>query len=306
MKYFDGSNWSSDMAVSDISDSQDAGFPHIKSIGGNKAMILYSENVAGNNTELRYKIYDETTHSISAAKTIVAQNIFNSNYVLVSSGTGEIRAVTIHKAVGPDRDVLNIYDYDIASDTFTLSSNIYEVPANAGGLFKRIDMDCNFDGDCAVIYTDFLAQTNSFLEYNPTTGFGTPLIINEENPGFEPPTARFDPNGNLHVVWSDYRFNDGQGFDEREVIYEKGVNTNLGVNDNPVANISVYPNPSKGTFTINTQETFTLEIVDILGKRLDTKTINGTTQITTNLSAGTYFLRFSNENNSQVKKLLVE
>ena len=56
MKYFDGTAWSSDIPVSDITDAQDAGFPHIKSIGNNKGMILYSEKVASSNTELRYKI----------------------------------------------------------------------------------------------------------------------------------------------------------------------------------------------------------------------------------------------------------
>lgn len=306
MTYFDGSNWSSDLAVSDITDAQDAGYPHIKSIGNNKAMILYSENVASSNTELRYKIYNEDTHTLSDAKTVVAENIFNSNYVLVATDAGQIMAITIHKETAPDRDVLNIYDYDSATDTFTLSTNIFEVAANAGGLLKRIDMDCNNEGDCAVIYTDFLAQTNSFLEYNPTTGFGSPLVINEENPGFDPPTARFDPNGNLHVVWSDFRFDDGQGFDEREVMYEMGVNTNLGTQPSSLAKIPVYPNPSKGLFTVAAQERLTMEIWDVLGKLLHTQILNGTTLINSNLTTGTYFLRFTNESSTQVQKLLIE
>lgn len=306
MKYFDGTNWSSDIPVSDITDAQDAGYPHMKSIGNNKGMILYSENVASSNTELRYKIYDETTHTISAAKTIVAGNIFNSNYVLVTASTGQVMALTIHKETGPSRDVLNIYDYDSATDTFSLSTNVYEVAANAGGLLKLVDMDCNGEGDCAVIYTDLLAETNSFLEYNSTTGFGTPLVINEQRLGYDFPSARFDPAGNLHVVWMDYRFDDGQGFDEREVFYEKGINTNLGTNTNSVSNISIFPNPSKGIFNVVAKGTYTLEIFDVLGKMLDQQTINGTTQINTRLSPGTYFLRFTNEDGTLVKKLLME
>ena len=305
MKYFDGTNWSSDIAVSDVTDNLDAGFPYIKSIGNNKGMIVYAEGAFGS-MELKYKIYDETTKTLSAANSITADNVFSNNYVLATSGTGEVMVLTIHKATGPSRDVLNVYDYDSAVDSFSLSTNVFEVSANAGGLLKRIDWDCNTEGDCGIIYTDFLAQTNSFLEYNTTVGFGTPLVINEENPGLDAPNARFDPNGNLHVVWSDYRFDDGQNFDEREIFYEKGVNTNLGVNSPSFSNISVFPNPSKGTFTINTNETFTLEIFDVLGKKLDTKTINGTTQVNKNLAPGTYFLRFTNEQATQVKKLLVE
>ncbi|SRX54796.1 T9SS type A sorting domain-containing protein [Aequorivita sp. CIP111184] len=305
MKYFDGNDWSSDIAVSDVTDNLDAGFPYIKSIGGNKAMLVYAEGNFGS-MELKYKIYDEATHNISEAKIIATENIFSNNYVLATSGTGDIMVLTIHKATGPNRDILNIYDYDSAADSFNLSSNVYEVAANAGGLLKRIDMDCNAEGDCAIIYTDFLAETNSFLEYNPTTGFGSPLIINEESPGLDAPNARFDPQGNLHVVWSDFRFNDGQGFDEREVIYEKGVNTNLGTDALSFTTISVFPNPTKGNFTIKTNETFILEIFDVLGKKLDTQNITGTTQIINNLATGTYFLRFINEQATQVKKLLVE
>lgn len=305
MKYFDGNVWSSDIAVSDVTDNLDAGFPYIKSIGDNKAMLVYAEGAFGS-MELRYKIYDEATHSISAAKIIATENVFSNNYVLATSGTGDVMVLTIHKAVGPSRDVMNVYDYDSAADSFSLSSNVFEVAANAGGLLKRIDWDCNAEGDCGIIYTDFLAETNSFLEYNPTTGFGSPLVINEENPGLDAPNTRFDPNGNLHVVWSDYRFNDGQGFDEREIIYEKGVNTNLGLNAPSLSNISVFPNPSNGAFTISTNDTFTLEIFDVLGKKLETKTITSTTQIDHNLTSGTYFLRFTNEQAVQEKKLLVK
>ena len=306
MKYFDGTAWSSDIPVSDITDAQDAGFPHIKSIGNNKGMILYSEKVASSNTELRYKIYDENTQTMSASKTIVAENIFNNNYVLVTSGTGEVMVLTIHKEVGPSRDVLNIYDYDSATDTFTLSPNVFEIAANAGGLLKLVDMDCNNEGDCAVIFTDLLAETNSFLEYNATTGFGTPLVINEQRVGYDNPSVRFDPNGNLHVVWPDYRFDDGQGFDEREIFYKKGINMNLGINTESLSNISVFPNPSKGIFNVTAEDTYTLEIFDVLGKKLEQKTIYGSTQINTNLSPGTYLLRFTNSQSTQVKKLLVE
>src|SRR5690606_23375604 len=199
MKYFDGTDWSSDIAVSDVTDNLDAGFPYIKSIGNNKAMLVYAEGAFGT-MELKYKIYDEATHTLSAANSITTTNVFSNNYVLATSGTGEVMVLTIHKEVGPDRDVLNVYDYNSTTDSFSLSSNIFEVSANAGGLLKRIDWDCNAEGDCGIIYTDFLAETNSFLEYNTTTGFGSPLVINEENPGFDAPNARFDPNGNLHVV----------------------------------------------------------------------------------------------------------
>lgn len=306
MKYFDGNDWSADIAVSNVTDGFDAGFPYIKSIGNNKAMIVYAENTGSGAMELKYKIYDETTHELSAAKIVSTENVFFNNYVLTTSGTGEVMILTIHKETAPDRDVLNIFDYDMTADSFSLSDNTFEVAANAGGLMKRIDMDCNSEGDCAVIFTDFLAQTNSYLEYSTVDGFGTPFVINEENPGFDAPTARFDPNSNLHVVWTDYRFDDGQGFDEREVFYEMGENQNMGTGEFLSSNISIFPNPSKGNFTIETKEAFKVEFFDVTGKLIDTKSISGTTQITHSFAPGTYFLRFKNEKGAQVKKILIK
>lgn len=307
MKYFDGTSWSSDIPVSDISDGLSAGYPNIKSIGNNKAMLIYSEVVSGGAMELRYRIFDEINYDLSESRLVTSNNIRSNNYTLVSAPTEDVMVLSVHKITSPDRDVLNVFDYDRTNDAFSLSSNVFEVAANAGGLMKRIAMDCNAEGDCAVIYTDSLIETNSFLEYNKTTGFGNPLVINEENPGMELPSALFDPLGNLHVVWSDYRFNDGQGYDEREVFYQKGINTNLGINDVTFANIAIYPNPTKGTFTIDSNQNYTLEIFDVLGSLIKTRMILQTsTQIDTNLTTGTYFLRFSNGQKSKVKKLLVE
>lgn len=306
MKYFDGNDWSTDIAVSDVTDGFDAGFPNIKSIGNNKALILYSENTGSGAMELRYKIYDDVTHEITPTKTIATENVFYNNYVLVTNGTGEVMILTIHKKNGPDRDVLNIFDYDIANDSFLLSENTFEMASNAGGLFKRIDMDCTSGSDCAVIFTDYLAQTNSFLEYSSVSGFGTPFVINEENPGFDAPSARFDPNDNLHVVWTDYRFDDGQGFDEREVFYEMGENLNMGTHEFFSSPITIFPNPSQGNFTIETSDSHKLQIYDALGRLIDSKMISGTTQINMTLSPGTYFLHFKHDKATQVKKIIVK
>lgn len=307
MKYFNGSNWSSDIPVSDLTDGLNAGYPNIKSLGDKKSMIIYAEGSTGGGTALKYRIYDEINNNLTEARLITSENIRSNNYVLATSSNDEVRIFSIHKKNAPDRDVLNVFDYDRTDDSFSLSANTFEMNANAGGLLKRIAMDCNSEGDCAVIFTDFLAETNSFLEYNKSTGFGIPLIINEENPGLDPPSALFDPNGNLHVVWTDYRFDDGQGFDEREVFYHKGVNRNLGINSVSSGKINIYPNPTKGGITIMAIENYNLEIFDILGRMVDKISITETfTQINTNLKTGTYFLKFWNENVSQVKRLIVE
>jgi hypothetical protein len=305
MKYFDGENWSADIPVSVENDGFDAGNPNIKSIGNGKAMILYAEKVDASNYELRYRIYDETTHGLSEPFVAAAENVNPGNYTLVSTGS-EIMFSLIHKATGPDRDVINIYNYDIENNNFTLSDNLFEAPANAGGLFKQADMDCKPDGDCGVLLTDYMEQTFSFMAYDSASGFGEPEIIAEQNPGFDKPNLRFDPDGNVHCVWSDYRFDDGEGYDEREVIYKMGINNLLDNNEVNFSPVRVYPNPSNGTFTVSADKNYRLEIFDLAGRLMKTENVSGMTNVNLSVPDGTYILRFTNGKDVQVKKLLVK
>lgn len=306
MTYFDGTDWSDDIAVSDINDGQDAGYPNIASIGENKAMIIYSEGPS-NAIQLKYRIYDETTNQLATPKVITSENIMRNNYALTVSPTGDIMILTAHKAPGNAIDILSVYDYDRTADAFSLNSETLEIPANAGQMYKNIAFDCNTNGDCAVVFCDYLTESCSYLEYSSETGFTDPTVIIEEKPDLiDAPTALFDAGGNLHVNWVDFRFDNGQGWNTREVFYKKGVNMSIGIDDQLFSSIAVFPNPSQGTFTIATQEAFNLEIVDVLGKVVHTETVSGTTQIHHKLPTGTYFLRFSNENDSMVKKLIVK
>lgn len=305
MKYFDGTIWSSDIPVSNITDAKDAGYPHIKSIGNNKAMIVYSEKNAGNAYELLYRIYDEATHDLSAPKTIASENININNYVLTTAGE-EVKVLHLYKQASPTKDVLKVYNYDTSTDAFNLSDNSIELDANAGGLLKRVDMDCMNNGDCGIVFSDFNEETNSFLSYNETEGFGTPIVINNEDPGFDTPNIRLDSQGNAHVVWSDYRNNDGSGWDEREVFYKMGENTTMNLNESDLSSVAIYPNPSKGIFTIDTQENFQIEIYNTMGKLVNEQNISGKSILNTTLPSGVYLLKLSNSNFTEVRKIIIQ
>jgi hypothetical protein len=68
---------------------------------------------------------------------------------------------------------------------------------------------------------------------------------------------------------------------------------------------SVYPNPSYGTFTLQTKETGVFEILDLTGRLLNAYTIrNNTETIHTNLPTGIYFIREKTSGTTQ--KLIVE
>lgn len=308
MKYFDGTSWSADISVSTENDGFNSGYPFIRSLGNGTAMILFAEQISGTEMELKYRIYNETTHTLSSENAITSQFIKAQNYVVSGSPNGEIKVFLIHKETDPSRDVINVFDYDSATDSFSLSTNVYEVAANAGSLTKWMDADCKSDGDCGVFLTDFSAENLSFMEYNSSTGFGTPEVIIEQNPGFDEPNIRFDSGGNVHAVWSDYRFNDGQGWDEREVFYKLGINDDLATSEVSTPTVQIYPNPSNGTFTVSYEKDkdYVLKIYDLSGRLLQTNSVKNKSKVSTPFSSGTYILKFLSGNDVHVKKLIIK
>lgn len=301
MTYFDGENWSADIPVSDTEDDTNAGFPYVGDLGNGKALVLYSEG-SGN---LKYRIYDSATHELSTPQTV--DDYFpGAPYVLTADGEGLARILTIRKAAGPDRDVLNLFEYDSDNEVFTLSDNQFEIESNAGGIGKRIAINCKNDDDCGVIFTDFDNQTLSYLPYEEENGFGNALIIANQDPQLDPPHARFDSAGNLHVIWSDLRNDGGGTYIDREVIYKKGSATTMGLIDFTAVQAEIYPNPTSGNFTISTTESLEVEILDIAGRRVDSFEINGTTELRKGLAAGVYFVKMKGENGILIKKLLVK
>jgi putative ubiquitin-RnfH superfamily antitoxin RatB of RatAB toxin-antitoxin module len=77
------------------------------------------------------------------------------------------------------------------------------------------------------------------------------------------------------------------------------------VNDIASKGISVYPNPSNGVFTVNANEVYNLQVLDLTGKVISTQVLNENGSVSIN-NAGVYFLKFSNANNSFVQRVIVK
>lgn len=307
MKYFDGENWSADIPVSAENDGFDAGIPMIRKLGqgdSSKAMIVYSERISDSAMELRYRIYDETTHELSEPQTISSGNIFSNNYAF-SSSESENLVLTIHKENSPPRDVLNVHAYDFTEEVFSLLPESYEMDANAGGLLKRIDMDC-VSGNCGIVYSDFLAHALTFLQFNRNEGFIGSEVIVQQNPGLDAPAVRMDEIGNVHVAWSDYRFDNGEGFDEREVFYKLGINELIATQEVDSTPFQIYPNPSNGTFHILTDGAHQLAVYDFSGRMVYSTSVSGASTVRTQLPPGVYALRLESKKGVQYKKLLIQ
>lgn len=306
LTYFDGTTWSPDIAVSEENDGFSTGHPYVRSIGNQKVMILYAESTGPQTRELKYRIYDEETHDLGPIQSIAAGGIANINYVLTNTSSGSVRLLVYYKIQGTNRDKIEIYEYDVAADSFEASSHSLELTTNAGGLMLRMDMDCNASDDCAIVYTNFLEESVSYLPLNQDGGFGEPLVLVEQEMSIDPPFTAFDADGNLHLTWADLRFSSGGPWNERDIFYKQGKNEELGITDFSTSKISVFPNPAKETVTISSSESYQMSIYDLTGRFIHSQEISGVQTVDLSLPTGIYLLKFINENEIKTTKLVVK
>ena len=113
---------------------------------------------------------------------------------------------------------------------------------------------------------------------------------------------------NLWIKWVD---NNDSGSNGMYAIdnFIISVNQVLGVNQNEISGLNMYPNPvSKGTLyiTSNSSEAKSISIYDILGKQvLNTKTSNNSVNVSS-LKAGSYIVKISEDGKTDTKKLIIE
>ncbi|HWS59332.1 MAG TPA: T9SS type A sorting domain-containing protein, partial [Flavobacterium sp.] len=86
--------------------------------------------------------------------------------------------------------------------------------------------------------------------------------------------------------------------------------SNLSLNDNSVnKKINIYPNPTTGLVTISNEDNLTIdkiEIVNVLGKTVATKTENTSQVDITSLSNGMYVFKIYSGENVSIKKIIKE
>ena len=85
----------------------------------------------------------------------------------------------------------------------------------------------------------------------------------------------------------------------------------VAIEENTVKTFSIYPNPSNGVFTVNSPETntYTIELINVLGEIISAKTVEGIINETFNMSdynAGLYFIKVSNGTSENVQKVMIK
>lgn len=87
-----------------------------------------------------------------------------------------------------------------------------------------------------------------------------------------------------------------------------GSTTTLGVNQNQIQGLKVYPNPvTNGTFYINTNADSTKEVVvyDVLGKQVVKTTTTNAVNVS-NLKGGVYIVKITEEGKTATRKLVIK
>ena len=231
MKYFDGTDWSDDILVSTPSDNLSATFPFVTSIPNNKAMIVFGEKTGNPDEEkvLKYRIYDEVLNTMTPIQTIPQTiHYLNSSRfkydIAQKDNDNVIIAIWENRGSSPYNDTIKCINYNISTDQFVMSDHKF-LSTTTGFWPKHLSVDCNSDGECAIIYTDTYLDNCNFFEFDEATGFSeVQVFCDEDVMAGEYPECKFDAAGNIHTVWADLRFDPPGGYVRREVFYEMGTN----------------------------------------------------------------------------------
>ncbi|MDG4715277.1 reprolysin-like metallopeptidase [Winogradskyella marincola] len=105
------------------------------------------------------------------------------------------------------------------------------------------------------------------------------------------------------------------GFDGEVEDYSINVINDLSIDDNELDNLSIYPNPNNGTFSIGfnprSGEDINVEVYDIRGRAIFTKAFNSTNRFDevirlSNAQSGVYLLNIFDGSYKVTKKIVVE
>lgn len=87
------------------------------------------------------------------------------------------------------------------------------------------------------------------------------------------------------------------------------VSTSIGINETAIGNVSVYPNPSEGMFTIDlgVNAKSTVEVYNVIGAKVVAKQFNSQTNSLdlTGFEAGVYFVKIATENGQITKQITI-
>ncbi len=244
------------------------------SVGGEIDLFI-SEYVEGSSNNKAIEIANFTGSTVNLSAYTIARNTNGgAAWGPALQLTGSITNQDVHVVAkgNADQAVLDLADQTSSADAMLFNGD------DPVGLFK--------DGELIDVFGYFneLAGTNAFD--NETY---------RRNESVEFPTTVF----NLTGEWTAFPNNTFDGLGTH--------NQTLNIQNFNTSEIKLFPNPVKGNIiNISTTKDLTVEIFDVLGKKLLTSKIDSNTnQITiSSLKKGVYLVRLNSDNGNTTRKLI--
>jgi hypothetical protein len=105
---------------------------------------------------------------------------------------------------------------------------------------------------------------------------------------------------------NDQSYGNGTAFGIRLLL---GDTWGVGLNENTLTGVSVYPNPSEGVITVtnDNNSTNTIEVLDMLGKVVYSSSASTSTSVDlSSAGTGVYLVKVSNETGSMVERVVIK
>jgi endonuclease I len=260
---------------------------------------------SGNESNFSNQDCETTTNNGSSGGDI---DIFFSEYI---EGSGSNKALEIANFTGANIN-LSTYTIKINFNGGAAWSAAYPFPngasithedvyviANGGSTVCTDEYDylnndmTSFNGNDAIglFKNDVLIDIIGVFQNNAVFAENTTLV---RKPTVDRPTTTFDLN-----EWNTFPSNNCENLGEH--------NQELSIEEQTISLLKVYPNPVKNVLHIelNSAKKTQVELYNVLGKRILSKTINNSQTIQTDhLSDGMYILRITQGNHTISKKLI--
>ena len=201
-----------------------------------------------------------------------------------------------------------------ASPKHKFTAGTYDVKLKASidqgcsdSITKEVVISAN--PNCNFVIADEYVNGHRGFRFTPTEGslpfyrwtFGEGGTSDDENPLYQ-----YLNDGSYTVTL----FARNAAGCECELTQTHGVSDVVSIEDEELAGVSVYPNPTTGALTIELPtegESYTLEVMNVIGKVLSTKTITNTSGLAhLNISGnatGLYLVKIKNNNKSKTVKV---
>jgi len=183
---------------------------------------------------------------------------------------------------------------------------------------------------CSILPTELESKTTYDLSFGYSSGFNSDVIVELRDgdnmilgQGQTTGTPGFSNVADIQInlstapeIGDDYSFHlfiKAENIDTTlfTCVQSLAINEILSTTTVELTHLTIHPNPSTGTFTLevpNYQSTMTIEIVNIIGESILKQNITGITNLIEcrNTPSGLYFVKINSTNGSMTKRIIIE